>query len=65
MDNAGNCNTTAMELQNLLPTFCGAAGRTRCFLHIINLIAKVSSHGLSMLMRAHKPINNRLLFHFS
>ncbi|KIK77886.1 hypothetical protein PAXRUDRAFT_165482 [Paxillus rubicundulus Ve08.2h10] len=41
MDNAGNCNTTASELKKLIPTFGGSAARTRCFPHIINLIAKV------------------------
>ncbi|KAJ7107694.1 hypothetical protein C8R44DRAFT_834190 [Mycena epipterygia] len=41
MDNAGNCNTTAVELKILIPTFGGAAARLRCILHILNLIAKV------------------------
>jgi hypothetical protein len=41
MDNAGNCNTTAMELQKLLPRYLGTAWRIRCFLHIIQLIAKM------------------------
>ena len=28
------------ELENLAPGFGGSAGHTRCFLHIINLVAK-------------------------
>lgn len=42
MDNAGNCNTTASELPSLLPHFRGTMSRTRCFPHILNLVAKVS-----------------------
>jgi hypothetical protein len=41
MDNAGNCNTTASELGALLPRFRGTVSQTRCFPHILNLIAKV------------------------
>jgi hypothetical protein len=41
MDNAGNCDTTAVELNLILPSFGGAAARLRCLLHILNLIAKV------------------------
>ncbi|KAJ6507332.1 hypothetical protein C8R47DRAFT_1037152 [Mycena vitilis] len=40
MDNAGNCNTTAPALQDLIPTFRGSDARLRCILHILNLIAK-------------------------
>jgi hypothetical protein len=42
MDNAGNCNTTAVNLGALLPRFRGTVSRTRCFPHILNLVAKVS-----------------------
>ncbi|KAL1673131.1 hypothetical protein EV122DRAFT_294382 [Schizophyllum commune] len=41
MDNASNCDTTATELQKLLPSFEGRSWRLRCLLHILNLIAKV------------------------
>lgn len=41
MDNAGNCDTTAVELGVIIPSFGGAASRLRCILHILNLIAKV------------------------
>lgn len=41
MDNASNCNTTALEAAKLMPTFRGAKSRARCFAHILNLIAKV------------------------
>ncbi|KAL1707230.1 hypothetical protein EV121DRAFT_278135 [Schizophyllum commune] len=40
MDNASNCDTTATELQKLLPSFEGKPWRLRCLLHILNLIAK-------------------------
>ncbi|KAJ7609204.1 hypothetical protein DFH06DRAFT_1017376 [Mycena polygramma] len=43
MDNAGNCNTTAPALKDLIPTFGGSAARLRCILHILNLIAKVNA----------------------
>ncbi|KAI0045690.1 hypothetical protein FA95DRAFT_1543462 [Auriscalpium vulgare] len=46
MDNAGNCNTTATETGVLLASFRGAASRTRCFPHIVNLIAKANVHFL-------------------
>ena len=42
MDNAGNCNTTAVNLGALLPHFRGPVSRTWCFPHILNLVAKVS-----------------------
>ena len=35
-------NTTAEYLSALIPRFQGTASHTRCFLHIINLIARVS-----------------------
>jgi len=39
-DNA-SCNDTMVdELADLLPSFPGKANQTRCFLHIINLVAK-------------------------
>ncbi|KAK7047943.1 hypothetical protein VNI00_006271 [Paramarasmius palmivorus] len=41
MDNATNCDTTASELGKLIPTFRGQLARTRCFPHILNLIAKL------------------------
>jgi hypothetical protein len=41
MDNASNCNTTVDELEKLIPSFRGKLSRSRCFAHIINLIAKV------------------------
>jgi hypothetical protein len=41
MDNAGNCDTTARELAILNPAFLGERWRLRCFLHILNLMAKV------------------------
>jgi hypothetical protein len=40
MDNASNCDVTAAELTHLVPGFRGAISRTRCFAHIINLVAK-------------------------
>lgn len=40
MDNAANNNTMIRELQNLLANFDGDASRTRCFAHILNLVAK-------------------------
>ncbi|KAK7015932.1 hypothetical protein R3P38DRAFT_2543213 [Favolaschia claudopus] len=41
MDNAGNCNTTAVCLPKYIPTFRGILARGRCFTHIIQLVAKV------------------------
>jgi hypothetical protein len=38
-DNASNNDTMVTELNNLLTTF-SATNRTRCFAHILNLIAK-------------------------
>ncbi|KAK7041092.1 hypothetical protein R3P38DRAFT_2512431 [Favolaschia claudopus] len=40
MDNAGNCNTTAVCLPKYISTFRGTLARGRCFTHIIQLVAK-------------------------
>jgi len=39
-DNASNNDVMIDELVDLLPNYPGAANRCRCFLHIVNLIAK-------------------------
>ncbi|KAG1760280.1 hypothetical protein EDD22DRAFT_757666, partial [Suillus occidentalis] len=39
-DNASNNDTMVNELSDLLEDFPGETNRTRCFLHIINLVAK-------------------------
>ena len=39
-DNASNNNVLVEELADLLDGFPGEANRTRCFLHIINLVVK-------------------------
>ena len=39
-DNASSNNTMIFELSDLLKTFDGDPSRIRCFLHILNLIAK-------------------------
>lgn len=39
-DNATNNDTMVDELGGLVSNFAGAANRTRCFAHIVNLIAK-------------------------
>jgi hypothetical protein len=39
-DNASNNDTMIDELGDLVDSFAGATNRTRCFAHIINLIAK-------------------------
>ncbi|KAK7015736.1 dimer-Tnp-hAT domain-containing protein [Favolaschia claudopus] len=41
MDGAGNCNTTATNLVSLNPRFKGTPWRGYCFLHIIQLSAKM------------------------
>lgn len=64
MDNAGNCNTTAVELGKLIPTFRGSAARTRCFPHIINLIAKVNMSHAGEVPAPNESIS-RLLYLFS
>ena len=43
-DNAANNNTMIKALSELVPTFMGTASQTRCFLHVINLIAKTLLH---------------------
>ena len=40
-DNASNNDAMIEELQELIPEFAGSASHTCCFLHIINLIAKL------------------------
>ncbi|KIK80334.1 hypothetical protein PAXRUDRAFT_158962, partial [Paxillus rubicundulus Ve08.2h10] len=39
-DNAANNDVMIRELSKLVPMFGGSASHTRCFLHIVNLIAK-------------------------
>lgn len=39
-DNASNNDTMTDALADLLPAFQGQYARTRCFLHILNLVAK-------------------------
>ncbi|RDX45346.1 hypothetical protein K466DRAFT_443634, partial [Polyporus arcularius HHB13444] len=39
-DNASSNDTMIEELSQLLPEFQGDFSRTRCFLHILNLVAK-------------------------
>lgn len=39
-DNASNNDAMIEELQELIPEFAGSASHTRCFLHIVNLVAK-------------------------
>jgi hypothetical protein len=39
-DNASNNDSMIKHLANLVPEFAGAPSQTRCFLHIINLVAK-------------------------
>jgi len=60
MDNVGNCNTTAKELHVLIPHFEGM--RTRCFPHIVNLIAKVYPN---LFIRSVNTIEYRYFFLFS
>ncbi|KAF9220144.1 hypothetical protein BS17DRAFT_652896, partial [Gyrodon lividus] len=40
-NNATSNDTMTDKLTNLLAHFGGEAGRTRCFLHIINLVVKM------------------------
>lgn len=40
-DNATNNDVMIRELEILVPTFGGSANHTRCFLHVVNLIAKM------------------------
>jgi hypothetical protein len=39
-DNASNNDTFIDKLVDLLPNFPGPANRCRCFLHVVNLVAK-------------------------
>lgn len=39
-DNASNMDTFTDELSTLVHSFAGAATRSRCFAHIVNLSAK-------------------------
>lgn len=39
-DNAANNEVMIDELANLAPDFRGASSRARCFLHVVNLVAK-------------------------
>ena len=39
-DNAPNNDAMIEELQELIPEFAGSVSHTRCFLHIVNLVAK-------------------------
>ncbi|RPD52241.1 hypothetical protein L226DRAFT_432193, partial [Lentinus tigrinus ALCF2SS1-7] len=39
-DNASNNDTLTAELARALPEFQGDFGRTRCFLHILNIVVK-------------------------
>ncbi|TDL16424.1 hypothetical protein BD410DRAFT_702142, partial [Rickenella mellea] len=39
-DNASPNDTMTSKLAEILDTFPGAANRTRCFAHILNLVAK-------------------------
>lgn len=39
-DNASSNDTLVAELAKILPSFGGETNRTRCFLHIVNLVAK-------------------------
>ncbi|KAH7903432.1 hypothetical protein BJ138DRAFT_979674, partial [Hygrophoropsis aurantiaca] len=39
-DNASSNDTMTDKLADLVPHFGGEVSRTRCFLHIVNLVAK-------------------------
>ena len=43
-NNASNNDVMIEELQELIPGFAGSASHTCCFLHIVNLIAKLLIH---------------------
>ena len=43
-DNVSNNNVMIRELAELVPGFEGEVGHTRCFLHVINLVAKSLIH---------------------
>jgi hypothetical protein len=59
MDGARNCNTTARELAPINPHFKGTPWRSYCFLHIIQLLAKVTSIYLLFFIPVHWSIHNR------
>ncbi|KAG1778128.1 hypothetical protein EV702DRAFT_919258, partial [Suillus placidus] len=40
-DNASSNDTMVAELGDILPCFGGETNRTRCFLHIVNLVVKL------------------------
>ncbi|KAJ7772575.1 hypothetical protein DFH07DRAFT_993225, partial [Mycena maculata] len=65
MDDAGNCNTTATNLVPLNPHFKGTPWRGYCFLHIIQLSAKVSSlySFFSPLLIGPRKIDGTLILH--
>ncbi|KAF8548495.1 hypothetical protein OG21DRAFT_1374013, partial [Imleria badia] len=43
-DNASNNDAMVHVLGELVPAFGGAPSQTRCFLHVVNLIAKSLIH---------------------
>ncbi len=43
-DNASNNDTMVAHMAHLLPSFASEMSRTRCFLHIVNLVAKTLMH---------------------
>ncbi|KAG1843067.1 hypothetical protein C8R48DRAFT_557081, partial [Suillus tomentosus] len=43
-DNASNNNVMVENLAAEVPAFGGAASHTRCFLHMVNLVAKSLIH---------------------
>ncbi|KAF8523880.1 hypothetical protein BU17DRAFT_43344, partial [Hysterangium stoloniferum] len=40
-NNGSNNNAMIRELENMVPSFSGSTSHTHCFLHIINLVAKL------------------------
>jgi hypothetical protein len=49
------------ELENLLTEFSGAASRTRCFAHIVNLVAKTVIRQFDMPHAMDKTLANKVL----
>lgn len=49
------------ELENLLTEFSGAASRTRCFAHIVNLVAKTVIRQFDMPNAMDKTLANKVL----
>ncbi|KIK76677.1 hypothetical protein PAXRUDRAFT_169130, partial [Paxillus rubicundulus Ve08.2h10] len=39
-DNASNNDAMIRELEDMVPSFSSSASHTRCFLHVVNLVAK-------------------------